>query len=471
MSLKAAVIGCLAICAVLLLCAYHLRDYPSTEYDEGVYLTTFKSVQAGFPLYQQTYFSQLPGIFLTTFPIYALLGSTLAAARLAVFIYSLLGLLAIFWLGWEFNSPSFGFVAIGFLYLIPIYTAQILTFHGDSLPPTFSTLALAAIIHFRRSRQRRWIVLSACCAAIAVAIKADLSSLPPILLLFLIIGVIERHSLRRFIQIAVIFGAAFGIAALLSTLPFGLGAIINNVIDLRLDAASYAPFDPNVFLGFLKDQPQLIVLLALGLVLSSSVAIQRKTARLPLALLLTWVASTFVLLFSYRPLMEHHLVLLAVPIVLLFAFALVQGIDLLDGAVVLRAAVPIFVLAVLISRVSYVLDEPRGITTSIEKTGISLVRADSAAGDYIITDDGLVSAFSQRLTPPDLTDLSAVRISTGDITDKQFETILTEYKPKLVLAWDYRLMFLPDFAQIMQQFHYLPLLNGDPGHQAYVLNG
>src|SRR5262249_17860047 len=138
------------------------------------------SVQHGFPLYSQTYMSQPPGFFVATFPLYVAYGSTLEAARLAVFVYSLVGLFGIVWLGWEFKSPLFSFIAIGLLYFVPISTVEISAFHGDSLPSAFSTLALASIMRFRNTSKWAWLILSAVFAATAVMIKADIAVLPSI---------------------------------------------------------------------------------------------------------------------------------------------------------------------------------------------------------------------------------------------------------------------------------------------------
>ncbi|HLY28153.1 MAG TPA: hypothetical protein VKQ72_17540 [Aggregatilineales bacterium] len=103
----ALILLCGALCIVLCLCAFALRAHPNIEWDEGVYLTTFKSVQHGYPLYSQTYLSQPPGFFVATFPLYAVFGSTLESGRLAIFLYSLAGLMGIVWLGWELESPVF----------------------------------------------------------------------------------------------------------------------------------------------------------------------------------------------------------------------------------------------------------------------------------------------------------------------------------------------------------------------------
>src|SRR5258708_104525 len=119
---KFLVLVCLAGVLVLFFSAYQLKSHLSIEWDEGVYLTTFKSVQHGFPIYEQTYLSQPPGFFVALFPLYAVFGSTIESGRLAVFFYSLIRLLGVIWLGWDLQSIVFRFLSIRLFYTIPIYT-------------------------------------------------------------------------------------------------------------------------------------------------------------------------------------------------------------------------------------------------------------------------------------------------------------------------------------------------------------
>jgi hypothetical protein len=50
-----------------------------------------------------------------------------------------------------------------------------------------------------------------------------------------------------------------------------------------------------------------------------------------------------------------------------------------------------------------------------------------------------------------------------------FRRWLKTYQPKAVLVWAYRPENLPDFANIMDQYHYHLIETPDAQHQAYVL--
>jgi len=470
LSLKTAIILCLGICLVLLYGAFQLRSYPTSEFDEGVYLATFKSVQNGFPLYSETYMSQPPGFFVTTFPLYVAFGSTLEAARLAVFMISLLGLVAIVWLGWELKRVLFSFIAIGLLYLIPLYTVQVMTFHGDSLPSTFSTLALASILRFRNTPKGLWVILSALFATTAVMIKGDVAVFPSILLLLVVTTVVEKRRVGDFIQFMAVFAVTCLIIVLVFTLPFGLSEVYDNVILLRIRAAVGIAPDPNVFINFFREQTELVNLLGAGIVLGLIVFVTIREARFPLILLVLWVLSTMLSLLVYRPLLPHHLAFLPVPIAVLFSFALFKLLRLINLPRLVPAAVTIFVLAVLLNHLSDALAPQPGVATPLQLRGIELVQAYTDPSDYIISDDGIVAALSNRLIPPDLTDISFVRIASGGVTPEKLEYNIVTYQPKMILVWADRLRNVPNFENIMRQYQYRLIEDPDTQHQAYIFD-
>jgi 4-amino-4-deoxy-L-arabinose transferase-like glycosyltransferase len=470
LSFKTALIIFLVIALALFFCAFQLKSYQNSEFDEGVYLATFKSVQNGFAPYSQTYMSQPPGFFVTTFPLYVAFGSTLEAARLAVFFYSLIGLFAIVWLGWELKSVLFAFIAISVLYLIPLYMVQILTFHGDSLPAAFSALALASMLRFRNIGKWLWVGLSAFFVAIAVLIKADFAVLPSLGVVLLVATLVEKKRIVDFIKAGVVFAASFIISFLLFTLPFGINDVYTNVIELRLRVAQGTSADPNTFFTFFNEQAELVNLLKAASVLSILTFIFVRDARFPLILLFLWVATTIVSLLVYHPLLPHHLTFLTVPIAVLFSFASFKLLNLIKVPRLLPAAVTILVLVMLVNRFNTAtMPQSTQSTTPLQLRGIELVEAHTQPGDYIISDDGIVSALSNRLIPPYLTDISFVRIASGGVTAAHLEENIKTYQPKMILVWADRLRNVPNFEQIMSQYNYRLIEDPDTQHEAYLL--
>ena len=85
------------------LLALALRFWPlggfSTEYDEGVYWQSLRALADGHALFNSVFSSQPPFFLLSLYPLYVLFGQTLAAARLAIVIFSLAGIVAIYFAG------------------------------------------------------------------------------------------------------------------------------------------------------------------------------------------------------------------------------------------------------------------------------------------------------------------------------------------------------------------------------------
>jgi len=469
-SLRNVLLTSFAVCAALSYCACRSRAFPTTEYDEGVYLATFRSIQAGFAPYRETYLSQPPGFLALTYPLYVLFGSTLEAARLAVFAYSVVGLFALGWLGWELGHVLFGLVAVAVLYSVPLYTREILTFHGDSLPATFSTLAIAAMLRFLHSERWHWLVLSATCVAIAGLIKGDVSVVPALGVLLLSGASWASWADWRTggAQIAV-FGAALACAAVLFTLPFGLFDVYESVVKLRVSAAQAAPADSHALLRFLQEKSELTGLLCMSAALSFVACRATAAARFPTLVLGSWLLTTFATLFIYRPLQIHHLVFLTVPAAALTASALCHLLTRVRWRWATACMVGFPLVMTLINQFVAAASAQSGVANPPQKRGIALVRAKTQAEDFIVCDDGIITGLSERRTPPFLTDLSHVRLRSGRVTRERFEAELDRFRPKLVLVWADRLTDLPYFADVMKSHRYQRIKNKDKAHQVYQL--
>jgi 4-amino-4-deoxy-L-arabinose transferase-like glycosyltransferase len=483
LSLKQTIASCLILCSVLLLCATTLKSYPSTEFDEGVYFTTFKSIQRGFPVYAQTYLSQPPGFFVAVYPLYVIFGSSLEAGRLAVFCNSLLGLIAIVWLGWELRSGIVGFIAISALFTIPLYRLEILTLHADALPSPYSAMALAAMFRFHHVTQRRWLVLSGGCGAFAFLTKADVSILLPIMVGVLCLTGAERSKWLQSGKALLIFAAAYAVTLLCFSLPFGFAAIYNNVVTLRLQLLATTRPDLTLFFLRLNAQPSVVILLGLGCVTVGIAAYRTKQMRLPLLIVTTWVLASLVMLAVYRPLLEHHMVLLALPTALFFAFALVSCAHSYKRASLLVLNISptlIVIITTIWCGVSFIthfqspIQSPNGggvhglIPEQVQQDGLDLILKYTEPQDYIVTDDGLIAGLSDRRVPPALVDISGAKISAGTITLEAFRENLQHYQPKLILAWAYRLKNLSGFHDLMRENGYRIIAKLDEDHIAYL---
>jgi hypothetical protein len=69
------------------------------DYDEGVYWQSLRAMAAGHSLFTPVFSSQPPAFLDLVYPFYALLGQSIAAARLGIVVYALIGLAAIYVIG------------------------------------------------------------------------------------------------------------------------------------------------------------------------------------------------------------------------------------------------------------------------------------------------------------------------------------------------------------------------------------
>jgi hypothetical protein len=282
--------------------------------------------------------------------------------------------------------------------------------------------------------------------------------------------VIEKRRIADFIRSGMIFAAAAFVTFLLFTLPFGINDVYTNVIDLRLRVAQGISADPNTFFNFLNEQAELLNLLKAAGVVGILAFIVVREVRFAVLLLFLWVGTTIVSLLMYRPLLPHHLAFLIVPVAILFAFALFKLLNLIKVPRLLPAVVTVMVLLTLLNRFNIaVLPQSTQSATPLQLRGIELVQAHTQPGDYIISDDGIVSALSNRLIPPYLTDISFVRIASGGVTSGHLEDALKTYQPKMILVWADRLRNVANFEQLMIQYHYRLIEDPDTQHQAYLL--
>ena len=118
------------------------------------------------------------------------------------------------------GSFLIGFLAIGFLYLIPSYYRQTLIFQSDIVVGTFSLFSLAATLRFKKTKKIIWLILSTFFLNFAFWTKFDITFLPSFFVLLYLIKVNKKHILT-FLLTSLLFFIFF-------ITPFGLKEIFSN---------------------------------------------------------------------------------------------------------------------------------------------------------------------------------------------------------------------------------------------------
>lgn len=169
---------------IILIKGYFLLQRPFVDNDEGIYLTSFLLVNKGYHLYKEVFFSQLPGFPLLVYPGFISFGNSLLAARLTIFLWSVIGCLGILWFLKELKKTHLFLIIILTIWLVPKYFNQATILQSDALVPTFSVLTLASLMRFVNKKSIIWLVSSFIFFLIGFATKLDVAVILPMLTIF-----------------------------------------------------------------------------------------------------------------------------------------------------------------------------------------------------------------------------------------------------------------------------------------------
>lgn len=454
----------------VILSGFRLLSHPSVEYDEGAYLTTFLLVNNGNILYEKTYFSQFPGFFYSTYPTFVLFGKTLEAGRLAVFIWSIVTLIGILWLSYEAVNILLGIFAIAILYNTQLFFNQSLTFHADAIPLAFSTLSISSMLRFWKKHKLFWFILSVIFLSFSILIKLEASVILSLLLIFTKVITQHKISFKKIFFFSFFSLLLFLAIFYLSVLPFG-GVIpfYNSALLTRIQSTFNEPFSAMRLWEYLIDSQFLLIVIITSIILSIYHVVKIKKERLVFFVLLFWSLTVIFFLFIYRPLFPHHLVLLTVPFSLLLSYLLILNFKSFLSLKYINIGIFLFVLYtfsyLLISSFSYHSNSANALLNK----GLEIISKNSTSQDYIVSDDGFLTAFSKRMPPPWLVDISDVRVRSGSLSSEDFEKIIKEYKPRLIMPWSGRLKKIKNFERILKENNYNILKTIDKDHEALIL--
>lgn len=487
---------------VICVIALALRVLPlkglSTDYDEGVYWQSLRAMAHGQPLFTGVFSSQPPFFLLGLYPLYLVFGQTLTAARLAVALYSLAGVIAMYFAGRRLAGSWVGLIAALLLAVDPLYVTESHTLQAEAPAIAFEVIAIAFALSAPGAPGRRRLWLAACAGValgLGVMVKLfDVVALVPVLA-YLAQPVLETSrdeqgdlrwpsrnelgdGLRRAAPMCAVCVAGMLAAILVVALPFAAnwGAAYDQVIRFHLVAGQTATgsLRGNVSaIAHVRGEYPLWLAAAGGAFLA---VVTRRWIYAPIAL---WLLASFALLAQQQPLFQHHIALLVPPLVLLAgltpsafvgarigarapgATTLVRWASLLALALALFAGVAgVFISVKNDSRAAQAVPDS---TLQIA----SMLAAITIPSDYVVTDDQYIAGLADRNVPPQLVDTSLVRIQAGYLTAAQLERIITATDSRTILFASGRFDQIPGFrAWVEAHFTAVPQV-GD-GHMLYV---
>ena len=470
------------------------------SYDEGVYWQSLRAMSAGNQLYGQIFYSQPSFFLLSTYPFYALFGSSLWSARFGIALVSLLGIPGAYMLGKSLGGRAGGGVggrvgavlAIVLVLVNPIYLAQSQTIQAEVSSAAFALLSVgAAYLWWDNPESARGLYYAALCGvtvALGILCKLlDFSCLVPIVLLMLArlwqVWRGQPGATRKSIRTIIVGVIGLVIALAVLTIPYVgvLHQMIQGVVTFHTRAgqifgqqAGIFDIKKQYFKTFVTSQFALWLAAGLGTLVA---LLRRNWKVIPL---LAWLIVSFVLLWITTPLFYRHLIAFVPPLIALSVMGL-EGLPVPAGVQGMATKI-VPALAVILILVAAGVNARQDVTyyhadaqqsnngyTRLEARVANDLRDSITPGQLVVTDAQFVAALANRSTPPSLVDTSMVRIDSGYLTLQQLEDATAQPDVHAVLFFTGRLTLpaiAPFHTWVTQHFH-LKYRYG-PGEELWV---
>jgi hypothetical protein len=399
------------------------------DYDEGVYAATVDAVGHGARLYRDVFVSQPPVLILMIRGVFALLGTSLPAARSTVVLSSALWLIAILTMLVARGCPWGGALAVCLVIGRPVFLIMARTVEMEVPSEALACAAIALTAWGGRRPGPGWWVGAGALAMLAVMTKLTAATC----LLPLAGAAITRGpALGRRVGLMAA-GALLGTGALLPVIA--TAGFPDQVFAFHVALARAHPQSPLTHAAsiaqFLAGEWPLCAAGAFGLWWSIRSGTWRDRA------LVLWLAADFAVLIALTPLWEHHLIILVSPLAVLAGTALDRiGVWMArsNGRArpAARAGLAVVVAAYLIWGASAV---PGQVASGELQGVIVLIGGAVPVGGKILTDDPMVAFLARRPLAAGLVDTSLARIWTGEITEANLLSVLREQETDAVVFW------------------------------------
>jgi 4-amino-4-deoxy-L-arabinose transferase-like glycosyltransferase len=401
-----ALAGLLGLAALL----YGRSLHAATNYDEGVYLASLDALVRGQALGTDVDASQPPGFYVLLSGMSLLPGDGVTDIRVAFLLVALVGLGAAYAIGRRVAGVAGGLGAATLLAVTAPYPVQAARVQADTAAVVLALAAVAVLMYAGR-RPWRWAAAGVLAGA---AVSVKLLALPVVAPIAVLL--VARRSWRA--AAALVAGAGIVWVALAGTYAGALGELWQTVVtDHRLARSlgpSLADNAHRVLLHPLDWATPAGVLVLIGLV--CAIALLRRVELLALG---AWIVGSAAFLVFQRPLLDHHLVLLAT------ALAVTAGAGI--GAAVVHVPRParlaVAGIAALALAAGFGQEERRLARQDGEPPGVrwaaEQLRLRTEWGELVGTDLPIVAYLADRRVPGRLIDSSFVRLGTGSLTETE----------------------------------------------------
>ena len=101
-----------------------------------------------------------------------------------------------------------------------------------------------------------------------------------------------------------------------------------------------------------------------------------------------------------------------------------------------------------------------------QQNAVIIINKYTNIDDVVVSDEEILSGISGRLPPPELSDISQVRIKSNNLSSEDFKQIISVYKPKLIIPWNGRLESIKNFKENL--FNYRILTSFSSSKNIYI---
>ena len=470
-------------------------DAYTGSFDEGIRTQQLLLMAAGYRPFQDIFASQGPLLLDLLFPFYLAFGQTLVAARAGVVACSIVAIVGAWWTARLAAGPAAGLAAAVILAASPSFLegSRLALAEVPTIAPAL--LALGSLLAYRRTGDRRLLVLSAVCCALAVLVKPMALHIgaPLAVLLLVPTGVALRSGgdgwpVRTVVLDMLLYGVVVGALSTLVILLLGPAGVWDNLGAYRGGAGHALGADTAANLRLTvsimrAERAGLFILAAAGLLLGLW---RRPVATLAL---LAWGVAIVGLFATYGDLADKHIVYLTPPVALLAAVGAGLGYDGIASLLQReghRRHARIAALVGGVGIVAYLVSLPavssadrhllreaprvawdrRGGAVDLEIAEI--IRSRTPPDGWVLADNPGAAFEARRMVIPYLVDTSGTRVDAGSLTAALATEQVQRYQPSVIVTWPRRLGKLDDFVRRLPELGYRLEKSYDLGWKVYV---
>jgi 4-amino-4-deoxy-L-arabinose transferase-like glycosyltransferase len=464
------------------------------DYDEGHWLMFGALAAQGYTPYTELFVGIAP-LGLNSLRLSWLLFGSELTVRIPMMLYSLAGILAMYWLVKQ-QARRFpvlaGLLAATLLSFQVDYFRQSTTIMTEVPAIAMALLSLALVEKYRQSRANRWLVLAGAAAAASVLVKVFVIFLPVLagLQLLFISGQQYQFSpeqwrpvLGRFLKLGLVWLAGVGLVFAPFLILYNPVAMYTEVLHFRflLRQAQYVHEGLTLGQNFnavaqsLLDNLLPLTLISLAPLLTGNLSQLRRSWWWP-----AWFGLAFAALAIQIPFRDRYIVLLVPPLVALtglggarLAAGLAQKYSPRHPYRFAAAGLALGLTVAALNCVQFFTTPPQESWLAADEVGryasARFVHRISGPDDCIVVDDQRFAFLTGRLVPPWLSETSDARFQVGWLTSEVIaETIAKNDCVALVYISDRFGTYLPDLAAKAAKIFALELAFSDSADSRFT---